>query len=57
MAAGKEVREMEREQTTIRLPLELKAQLGQEAKKKGMSFNSLVILLIGLGLNRVEPHS
>ncbi len=29
----------EREQTTIRLPVELKEQLQQEADKRGFSFN------------------
>lgn len=33
---------MEREQTTIRLPAELKEQLMQEADKAEKSFNNLV---------------
>ena len=33
----------EREQTTIRLPVELKEQLQQEADKRGFSFNALVL--------------
>ena len=43
---------MEREQTTIRLPAELKERLQQEADKLGVSFNGLVIeyLRQGLGL-------
>lgn len=43
---------MEREQTTIRLPAELKEQLQQEADKLGISFNGLVVSFIrkGLGL-------
>lgn len=36
----------EREQTTIRLPVELKEQLQQEADKRGFSFNTLVIILL-----------
>ena len=37
---------MEREQTTIRLPVELKRQLQQEADKRGFSFNGFVLLAI-----------
>ena len=40
---------MEREQTTIRLPAELKEQLQQEAEKFGISFNSYVLILIDKG--------
>lgn len=40
---------MEREQTTIRLPAELKEQLQQEAALKGISFNAYVLLLIDKG--------
>ena len=32
-----------REQTTIRLPIELKEQIREEAMKKGMDFNSFVL--------------
>lgn len=41
---------MEREQTTIRLPAELKEKLQQEADKRDMSFNGLVNLLLTAGL-------
>lgn len=41
---------MEREQTTIRLPAELKEKLQQEADKIGVSFNELIIKLIHEGL-------
>ena len=41
---------MNREQTTIRLPAELRDKLHQEAEKRNMSFNSLVILLLCQGL-------
>ena len=41
---------MEKEQTTIRLPAELKEMLQQEAERRGISFNSLVILLLKKGL-------
>lgn len=38
---------MNREQTTIRLPVELKEQLQQEAEKTGKSFNNLVEITLG----------
>lgn len=37
---------MEREQTTIRLPAELKEALQREAQEKGISFNGYLIALI-----------
>lgn len=37
---------MEREQTTIRLPAELKEQLQREADNLGISFNELVMMII-----------
>lgn len=37
---------MEREQTTIRLPAELKIKLQQEADKRGESFNGLLLIMI-----------
>lgn len=42
---------MEREQTTIRLPAELKEKLQQGADKKGLSFNQLVMIAIKKYLN------
>lgn len=39
-----------REQTTIRLPRELKEKLQGEADKRGISFNSLVIIYLERGL-------
>lgn len=36
---------MEKEQTTIRLPIELKEKLQQEADAKGISFNALAIII------------
>ena len=39
-----------REQTTIRLPAELKEQLRREAEKRGDSLNETVIRLIRAGL-------
>ena len=38
--------EMEREQTTIRLPAELMEKLKQEAEKLGMSFNALLLMIL-----------
>lgn len=38
--------EMEREQTTIRLPPELKEELVREAAGRGIGFNALVLLII-----------
>lgn len=44
---------MEREQTTIRLPVELKEKLQQEAERMGLNFNQIVLLAIDdLILNR-----
>ena len=37
---------MEREQTTIRLPAELKDKINREADKRNISFNAMVILLL-----------
>lgn len=36
----------EREQTTIRLPAELKEKLQQEADRRGDSFNGLMVLML-----------
>lgn len=44
--------EMEREQTTIRLPAELMEKLKQEAEKLGMSFNALLLMI----LNEAQSH-
>lgn len=41
---------MKREQTTIRLPAELKEKLQQEADRRGNSFNETVIRLLRVGL-------
>ncbi len=41
---------MIREQTTIRLPADLKEQIQQEADELEISFNGTVILLIRKGL-------
>ena len=36
----------QREQTTIRLPDEMKEKLQKEANKRGMSFNQLVLIIL-----------
>lgn len=38
-----------REQTTLRLPAELKDQLQREAERRGLSFNAYLLLLIDKG--------
>ena len=38
--------EMNREQMTLRVPPELKEALQEEAQRKGISFNSLVCLIL-----------
>ncbi len=51
------------EQTTIRLPAELKKQLRREADERGISFNAYVLILIDKGRQfsqksvRSGPHS
>ena len=37
---------MERDQTTIRLPIELKEKLQQDALKKGISFNEIITIAL-----------
>lgn len=37
---------MEREQTTIRLPVKLKELIQQKADKMGISFNALILLIL-----------
>lgn len=38
----------EREQTTIRLPAELKERLQREADRRGDSFNGLVVMMLNM---------
>lgn len=45
---------MQREQTTIRLPTELKEQLQREADKIDLSFNGLVNLLLAKGMENIN---
>jgi len=40
---------MDREQTTLRLPAELMEQLKQEAQEMGVSFNGYLLMLIHKG--------
>ena len=40
------------EQTTIRLPSELREQLHRQAYQKGISFNALVIILLNQALRK-----
>lgn len=44
----------EREQTTIRIPAELKEQLQQEADKRGDSFNGFVVLIVNEGMKLIH---
>nr|WP_296486296.1 hypothetical protein [uncultured Acetatifactor sp.] len=37
---------MDREQTTIRLPVELKEKLQKEADRRGIGFNALVLMIL-----------
>lgn len=41
---------MPREQTTIRLPSELKEKIQKEADRLGISFNAMVLILLEKGL-------
>lgn len=48
---------MEREQTTIRLPVDLKERVQQQAESMGHSFNSAVLYLIDKGLQKISQKS
>lgn len=43
---------MDREQTTIRLPAELKEQIQRKADGLGMSFNALILMILSEEQNR-----
>lgn len=43
-----------REQTTLRLPPELKEKLQEEATTKGISLNSYILLLIDIGRQSLQ---
>ena len=44
---------MEKQQTTIRLPVDLKNQIQREADCIGISFNAYVLILIDKGLKHL----
>lgn len=44
---------MEKEQTTIRLPVDLKERLQQQADKRGYSLNMIIIIVLQKGLESV----
>lgn len=46
---------MIREQTTIRLPVDLKKKLQQEADKRGESFNGIITILLNNAVNVIHP--
>ena len=41
---------MEKEQTTIRLPVDLKERLQQQADKRGDSLNGLIVMMLNKAL-------
>ncbi len=43
---------MEREQTTIRLPKELKEEIQRQADEMGVSFNARLLMLIQKGIEK-----
>lgn len=47
---------MKREQTTIRLPVELKQEIQKEAERKGISFNAEMVIMIQKGQEAELGH-
>ena len=45
---------MDKEQTTIRLPVELKERIQREADERGASFNETAVLLMRKGLEAIR---
>ena len=45
---------IDREQTTLRLPVELLEQLKQQAQEMGISINALILLLIDKGFQCLQ---
>lgn len=43
---------MEREQTTIRLPSDLKEEIQQQADSMGISFNAFILIILEKWINR-----
>lgn len=41
-----EVSTLQREQTTIRIPVDLKEKLQKEAQEKGISLNAYILMLV-----------
>lgn len=46
---------MDREQTTIRLPAELKEKLQQEADKRGITMRDMVLIILNLYFENIAP--
>lgn len=53
--SGITIEKMEREQTTIRLPAELKERLQQEADRSGITVHDLVIFILWRYLKCIVP--
>lgn len=47
---------MEREQTTIRLPVELKEELIRQADKRGITLHDLIVFILWEGLQYTVPE-
>lgn len=43
---------MEREQTTIRLPSDLKEEIQRQADSMGISFNAFILIILEKWINR-----
>ena len=46
----------EREQTTIRLPAELKEELQREADQQGITLHDLIVFILWKGLQHTVPE-
>ena len=47
---------MDREQTTIRLPAELKEQLQREADRRGFTLHDLIVFILWRGSQCTAPE-
>lgn len=45
---------MEKEQTTIRLPVDLKERLQQQADKRGYSLNAFLLIILEQAVNQQQ---
>lgn len=45
-----------REQTTIRLPVELKGELQREADRRGLTLHDLIVFILWQGLKCTAPE-